>query len=76
MSARTFTNGQNMPIRPTIAPLGSNSIATVILRQLVAWQDRAFMRSHLAELDEYYLTDSGLSPADVRDETRKAFWQA
>jgi len=40
------------------------------------WLQRSRMREQISELDEHLLKDIGLTPADVRFEAGKHFWQA
>lgn len=44
-------------------------------RLLCVWQDREFLRGHLAGLDDRALKDMGLTRADVAQETAKPFWR-
>jgi len=41
---------------------------------LLAWQDRASARAHLAAMSDAELKDVGLSRADVMPEVVKPFW--
>ncbi|MCA8908579.1 MAG: DUF1127 domain-containing protein [Rhodospirillaceae bacterium] len=43
---------------------------------LLAWQQRAAERRHLAALDDRLLKDMGLSRADVAQELEKPMWRA
>ncbi|MFN3461939.1 MAG: DUF1127 domain-containing protein [Oceanibaculum sp.] len=43
---------------------------------LIAWQERAMQRHHLASLDERALKDVALSRADIAPEIAKPFWRA
>ncbi|RKQ73542.1 DUF1127 domain-containing protein [Oceanibaculum indicum] len=47
-----------------------------IVDLLVAWQERATQRHHLAGLDERGLKDVALSRADIAPEIAKPFWRA
>lgn len=47
-----------------------------IVDLLVAWQERAMQRHHLAGLDERGLKDVALSRADIAPEIAKPFWRA
>ena len=41
---------------------------------ILAWQERAAQRHHLAGLDDRMLADMGLNRADVQREIGKPFW--
>ncbi len=43
---------------------------------LLAWQERAFQRHALAQLDERALADIGVARTAARNEAAKPFWQA
>ena len=47
-----------------------------LLDALLAWQQRAAERRHLAALDDRLLKDMGLSRADVAQELEKPMWRA
>ena len=46
------------------------------LQTLVVWQQRADSRTRLAGMEHHLRLDAGLTPADIRKETRKPFWTA
>jgi uncharacterized protein YjiS (DUF1127 family) len=43
--------------------------------RVLDWHDRALQRRRLADLEPWLLRDLGLTPADVRRESAKPFWQ-
>ena len=47
-----------------------------VLQTLVVWQQRADSRTRLAGMVNHLRLDAGLTPADIRKETRKPFWTA
>lgn len=75
MSAKLYESRENTRIStPSLTTRLRPGIAA-LLQRILAWQAREAERRHLAELDKNYLTDAGLSCADVRVETKKSFWQ-
>ena len=46
-----------------------------VLDTLLTWQERAFQRRALSELNDRMLKDIGLSAADAQNEVRKPFWR-
>ncbi len=50
-------------------------IPRLALDTLLMWQERAFQRRALEQLDARMLKDIGLSSADVQNEVRKPFWR-
>lgn len=52
------------------------ALLIAIVDLLVAWQERAAQRHHLASLDERGLKDVALSRADIAPEIAKPFWRA
>ena len=53
-------------------------VASTVLRgveTVLAWQERASERQHLAGLDDHYLKDMGITRADVEWEASKPFWR-
>jgi uncharacterized protein YjiS (DUF1127 family) len=62
---------------PTSVFAGSEKAS--FIRQFVTaitiWQERASMRTKLAQLDKDNLTDMGMTLADVKLEINKPFWQ-
>ena len=67
------------PRRAHLATRLSTRLSTLPLRlldALLAWQQRAAERRHLAALDDRLLKDMGLSRADVAQELEKPMWRA
>lgn len=50
-------------------------IAVTVFAVLCAWQERALMRSKMANLDDQLLDDIGLTREQVELEAAKPFWQ-
>ncbi|MEM7171766.1 MAG: DUF1127 domain-containing protein [Pseudomonadota bacterium] len=50
-------------------------LVAAVFRTLLTWQERASQRHHLAQLDERYLEDMGISAAERSAEVRKPFWK-
>ena len=50
-------------------------IVTTGVDLVLAWQERATERSHLATLDDRLLRDIGLSRSDVEREVSQPFWR-
>ena len=51
-------------------------LAAHIGRVLTEWRARVVQRRALAMLDDHFLKDIGVSPADVEWEISKPFWRA
>jgi uncharacterized protein YjiS (DUF1127 family) len=71
----------NQPL--SLAQAGPESFVRKILRAvtagfdlILAWQERATERAHLAALDDRLLRDIGLSRSDVEREVSLPFWQS
>ncbi len=65
-----------MPARPNIqGSAASPRLLTNLVSQVVQWQERAWSRHLLRQLDDRMLRDVGLSRCDVDRECTKHFWQ-
>ena len=47
-----------------------------LVETLVNWQERATMRTRIAQLDYFMLEDMGMTRLDAYRESRKPFWVA
>lgn len=47
-----------------------------IFETLLLWHERAQQRRQLAELDDRFLKDIGVSRGDAANEARKPFWRS
>ena len=50
-------------------------LPTRIMERLLAWQERAAERAHLASLNDHLLKDMGITRAQADYEARKPFWR-
>lgn len=69
----TFDSASTSPRLP--ARRNWKTLAGIVVDILLKWQERAFERRALRELDSRLLKDIGVSRADVEKEARKPFWQ-
>lgn len=46
----------------------------IAIETLLAWQERASMRTQMAELSDHMRKDMGITESDVVRETSKPFW--
>jgi uncharacterized protein YjiS (DUF1127 family) len=54
---------------------GLTSALPALFETLVAWQERASQRHHLASMEDRLLQDMGISRADAEHESSKPFWR-
>lgn len=76
MTTKTFTNGGKLHLAPVKGHVGGSGIIITIVSTILGWQERVSMRHQLANLDEEFLTDMGLSASQVKAEISKSFWQS
>ncbi|QDG76926.1 DUF1127 domain-containing protein [Labrenzia sp. PHM005] len=57
------------------APAGKAAPRSTFVQKVLGWMLTARSRGHLAELTDAQLKDIGLTPAEVRKEVEKPFWQ-
>lgn len=50
-------------------------VLLIAVETLLAWQERATMRTQMAELSDQLRKDMGLTEGDVFRETTKPFWK-
>lgn len=75
MSTTIDTISRARSARPTFYPSWRPvAWAVALFDLLLAWQDRASARAHLAAMSDAELKDVGLSRADVMPEVVKPFW--
>jgi uncharacterized protein YjiS (DUF1127 family) len=70
MSAIETLSAANCP-----APAGKTAPRSTFLQVLFGWMLMARSRGHLADLTDEQLRDIGVTPAQVRKEVEKPFWQ-
>ena len=76
MATKAVINGGNIHLAPVSGYGSSVGVMGSVTALILKWQERATMRYNLASLDEEYLNDMGLSAAQIKTETGKAFWQS
>lgn len=76
MATNLYTNGGKLHFAPTKGQFGTAGFIGSVAATVMKWQERASLRHHLADLDKVYLTDMGLTVAQVQNETEKTFWQS
>ncbi|OUR79419.1 hypothetical protein A9Q83_03155 [Alphaproteobacteria bacterium 46_93_T64] len=74
MTTKTFKCTETSPFTAGTATKKHGLLATMTHTMLV-WQERASMRSQLANLDKENLSDMGLTATEISAELRKPFWQ-
>ncbi|MCH2395366.1 DUF1127 domain-containing protein [Oceanibaculum sp.] len=75
-SAAAPQMGSKTVFQPRFGVPTVKALLVGIVDLLVAWQERATQRHHLAGLDERGLKDVALSRADIAPEIAKPFWRA
>ncbi len=50
--------------------------SSIVIANLVHWNERAKQRRQLSELDDRLLADIGVNPIDASYESGKHFWQS
>jgi uncharacterized protein YjiS (DUF1127 family) len=59
----------------TTRPAKQQPVLYSLIEMIGAWAARWHQRKVLAELDEHFLNDVGLSPEQTRREAAKPFWK-
>jgi len=67
--------GAQLPKR-THAKRALIDLPHIVVDTLLTWQERAFERRALREMDDRLLKDIGLSALDADREARKPFWRS
>lgn len=62
--------------RDVAVPFRRRGLFSLLLQNLIEWQERASSRQSLVELDDRLLRDIGLTRSMVDAETNKSFWQS
>ena len=77
-----ITNVTSIAKRLVEVDSGAQSLHPIVLLlrsaagALLHWQERAFERSQLRELELHYLDDMGMTPQERDAEAGKPFWKA